>query len=101
MIRWMEEFELKHVDFMRCIKSFDTMRTVWSTMASKSSSLAAIAIARKESAKYSTLHEDASSLHAKTAEPRFRVMTEGTLVKIIQDFRDRELSWFRSYIGDD
>lgn len=97
MMRWLEEFELKHVEFMRSIKSFEKMSSVWSILASKSSSPANSALARKQAAIYETLRADASHWFRQTGEPRFLVMTEHTLVKIITDFREGELSWLQGY----
>lgn len=97
MMRWLEEFELKHVDFMRCIKSFEKMRSVWTDLAEKVLLPGERAFARKQAATYDYLQKDASEWFGKTAEPRFLNMTEETLIKTITDFRAKELSWLKTY----
>lgn len=96
-MRWLEEFELKHVDFVRCIKSFEKMRSVWLDLAGSASLPGDSAFARKQASTYYVLHRDASAWFLKTAEPRFLSMTEETLVETISDFRAQELSWLESY----
>ena len=37
MMRWLEEYEIKHVEFDRCIKAYSTMSSVWMELADKHS----------------------------------------------------------------
>lgn len=60
MMRWLEEFELKHVEFMRSIKSFERMSSVWAELASKTPLPGNAAFARKQSETFKTLSKDAS-----------------------------------------
>ena len=93
-MRWMEEFELKHMEITRCIRSFRTMSEVWEGIASKSEKPGYGAFARRQSDIYSRLCKDAEELFAKHAEPQF-VYPETTLIDALCTFREEELSWFR------
>ncbi|CAA7262271.1 unnamed protein product [Cyclocybe aegerita] len=62
--RWREELEIKQADFLRCIRAFATMSSVWLKLSSTSSSAGAAAYARKKSAMYKTMECDARTLFA-------------------------------------
>jgi len=97
MTRWMEEFELKHVEMMRCIKSFSHICEVWKTLAHTSKNGGHAAYARRQSAIYFELHENAKALLAANGYENLRDMEESTLVEIIQRFRKEEMDWLRSF----
>lgn len=96
--RWLEEFEMKHIDFMRSIKSFATMHLNWNELASQQVQPGKAAFARRQSLLYFRLYEDAKSRFDKTAEPRFKNLTEENLVEILMDFRRTELSWLEDHL---
>jgi len=95
MMRWMEEFELKHAEFTRCIRYFDYMERTWQILASKDTSTRPgyAAFARRQAHTYSKLSQDAQELFQKHGEERF-VHPETTLIDSISKFREEELSWF-------
>ncbi|KAJ3495980.1 hypothetical protein NLJ89_g10547 [Agrocybe chaxingu] len=57
--RWQEELEIKQADFMRCIRTFATLSSIWARLSSTSSSAGAAAYARKRSAMYKEMEHDA------------------------------------------
>ena len=65
MERWREEWEAKQADFLRCIRTFRTMSTVWQTMASSSSELGRVAYAKQKSAMYREMERDAKDTFSK------------------------------------
>lgn len=98
MMRWLEEFELTHVDFMRCLKSFHKMHEIWLSLASGfPSSHSAAAFARRQSHIYLDLHKQALTWFTGSADPRFLHITEENIIEVIQEFRKTELGWLESY----
>lgn len=95
----MEQFELKHVEFIRCMKYFDTMSSVWSNLALKAPHISEASFAKRQSFIYLTLHDDASKWFTKVAAPRFRSMTEDNMIQMVADFRHEELAWMEEYIA--
>jgi hypothetical protein len=92
MMRWLEELELKHIEVMRCTKSFETMKSAWITLAKEESRPRYAAFAREQAHIYAQLHEDAARMYAKKAEPRLQV-PEANILKAILTFRENELEW--------
>lgn len=97
MQRWLEEFELKHVEFMRCIKSFLTMSETWCALSLEADLPGNVAFAKRQSLIYRQLHDDAKSLFVKVAEPRFRQLSEQNFVELIRKFREVDLGWLAKY----
>lgn len=97
MQRWLEEFEVKHVDFMRAIKSFNTMHEIWKSLASNADHAGSAAFARKQSFLYDDLSNSMKEWFLKTAEPRFLHINEENIVETIQSFRNEELGWLYSF----
>lgn len=97
MERWLEEFELKHVEFMRCIKYFHTFSAIWNSLASNSSMPGMAAFSRRQSSLYWNLHSSAKEWFSKSAEPRFLAITEENLIRTILSFRQQELGWLTKY----
>jgi hypothetical protein len=71
MMRWMEEFELKHAEFVRCIRSFQFMSVTWEQMASKATDPGYAAFGRQQADTYRVLCEDAEKLVTQHGEARF------------------------------
>lgn len=94
MQRWLEDFEMKHIDFMRSIKSFHTMHLTWETLANRAKEPGKVAFARRQSKLYLRLHEDARKRFGEVAETRFRCLSEDNLVEVLKEFRHAELGWF-------
>jgi hypothetical protein len=91
----MEEFELKHAEFARCIRSFDYTSRSWETLAGTGDARPGYAeFARRQANHYRELCTGAQSLFEKHGEERF-VHPKTTLVDAVQDFREQELSWFK------
>jgi hypothetical protein len=101
MLRWMEEFELKHAEFLKSINSFQAMSTAWSTLANAEGNPARAAFARYRSNTYTILRDHAVSLFTKTAEARFVDPEGGSIVAAIRTFRKTELAWLRELINDE
>jgi hypothetical protein len=93
MLRWLEEFELTHADFIRCIQHFDSIHSIWQSIATKASKPGYAAFARRQSAIYKDLRDDAKSLFAKKGEPRFVNIQVSEMVPVVQSFRELELGW--------
>lgn len=93
MTRWLEQFEIKHVEMMRCIKSFYHLHAVWASMAAKSSQLGHAAFARQQASMFLDLHDNAKDLFAEKGEPRFVSMNDSTVVQTVRAFRNQELGW--------
>jgi hypothetical protein len=94
-MRWMEEFELKHMEFVRCIRSFAYTSQAWETLSDSEDIRPGYPeFARRQSNFYRELYADASLLFEKYGEERF-VRPKASLIDAIQDFREQELSWFR------
>ena len=91
----MEEFELKHVEFARCIRSFDYTKDAWETLSAKCVRPGYGEFARRQADFYKKLHTDVQLLFEKYGEERL-VKHKATITDAIQDFRDQELSWFRA-----
>jgi hypothetical protein len=94
----MEEFELKHAEMTRCIRTFQTMRDVWEGLASRSTKPGYGSFARQQADIYSQLAKDAEELFELHGEKCF-VHPETTLIQAVIVFRNDELAWFREVAG--
>jgi hypothetical protein len=102
MMRWLEEFELKHVEFIRCINSFQTMATTWVVVAEKETRDGYAAYARLQSSIFHQLRQEAECLFQKNAEPGLReARDDSNLLGGIQRLRKRELGWLWEMVGLD
>jgi hypothetical protein len=99
MLRWLEEFELKHAEFIKSINSFQSMADAWNTLANTDEDKARAAFARYRSNAYLILHDQAVDLFAKTGERRFVKLEGGNLVTAVRAFRETELDWFQELIN--
>jgi hypothetical protein len=99
MQRWLEEFELKHIEMRRCIESYQTMSLTWTTLATKSTLPGPAAFARRQAEIYNRLHSDALSLFMNKGEPCFVNTPQFGLVKAILNFREQELGWLTQLAG--
>jgi hypothetical protein len=98
MMRWLEEFELKHMEFLRCIRSFDTLRSSWSSIEAKEAREAYAAYARRQADTYKRLHDQAQLLFKENAEP-ILYDSRDDLVTALQDLRKHELGWLWRMAG--
>jgi hypothetical protein len=96
MLQWLEEFELKHVEFLRCIKSFYSMHSIWDTIAKDSAEPGHAAFTRHQSNIYLDLHDDAKAWFTRKGEARFVNMQESTIVQTVRRFREQELGWLEA-----
>jgi hypothetical protein len=95
-MRWLEEYELKHVEFHRCIESFRFMRVAWSSLAAKSLNPGQSAFASRQSSVYRELQLDAEHLFKSKGLAEFVECVAGDMdafVKAVREFRRRELGW--------
>lgn len=97
MERWLEEFEMKHIDFMRAMASFHKMHEVWATLSTKVTTAGSAAFARCQSWLYYELHTHTRAWFLQAAERRFLGITEENIVETIQKFRKEELGWLMKY----
>jgi hypothetical protein len=58
MERWREQWEIKLVEFLRCIRSFQKMSETWSSLAARPSSQSHTAYACKKSLMYLQMQDD-------------------------------------------
>jgi hypothetical protein len=100
MMRWLEEFELKHVEFVRCISSFHTTATTWKTIADNETRDGYAAFARYQSSIFHQLRDEAESMFQKNAEPGL-LQSRDDLIGGIQKLRRRELGWLWKMAGLD
>lgn len=101
MMRWLEEFEMKHIEFMRCIQHFRTMHDIWKSLSDELDSPGDASFARRQSTIFMDLCDDAQEWFREVAEPQFLDLSEGNLVSKLQEFRKQELGWLSSYAGPD
>jgi hypothetical protein len=93
-MRWLEEFELKHIEFIRTIKSFESMRAIWGTIANRHTSPGYSAFARRQSSMYADLRDDAISRFKHVGNPELVKGDTASFIQAVQDFRAKQLSWF-------
>jgi hypothetical protein len=98
MMRWLEEFELKHAEFAKTINSFRTMANTWNTLADTEDDDARAAFARHRSNTFLILHDHAVAVFSKTADSQFVNPKGGDLIAAIRMFRETELGWFRQLV---
>jgi hypothetical protein len=102
MMRWLEEFELKHIELIRCIRSFNKMHSVWEVMSKTVQKPGHAAFARRQSTIYVDLRNDAEKLFREKGEARFVSLglhDDSHLVDAVRQFRDAELSWLKQLAG--
>lgn len=96
-MRWLEEFEMKHIEFIRSIRHFLSMHEVWTTLASESAHPGSAAFARRQSSLFMDLHCDAVKWYKKVSAPQFLELSEENMVQTLQDFRQQEIGWLQGY----
>jgi hypothetical protein len=101
MLRWLEDFELKHVEFVRCIRYFESMHRAWTAMESSCpNSPGYAAFARRQSATFRALKEDAEVWFARAGAPRFVKLSGRSLAEELKAFRKQELEWLTVHIDE-
>jgi hypothetical protein len=76
MQRWQEEHERIQADFMRCIRSFRTMSAVWGKLVRSEASPGANAYAKKKSAMFKKMENNAAHLFDRAGYHDLRVKLE-------------------------
>lgn len=100
MMRWLEEIEVKQIEFLRCTRYFDYLRQIWESIAGGERRPGYAAYARKQQATYSSLYNDALYRCRKVVDPKIVGSQNGTqLVAAVNDHRSNELEWFFSACG--
>ena len=91
MQRWQEEHERIQADFMRCIRSFRTMSSIWGKLALLDASPGANAYAKKKSAMFKKMENNAVRLfdHAGYHDLRVKLENGEPLVVHIQAERNK------------
>ena len=99
MLRWLEELELKHLEFLRMIKTFDTMSGFWSDMSSRQLHSGYAAFARRQASYLTDLRDDARRRYRSACAEAFVNSTEASFVADVIKFRAQELFWFNSIVN--
>jgi hypothetical protein len=99
MMRWLEEFELKHVELIRCITGLRTMEEAWEAIAEAGADDGYAAFARRQSSLYHDLHDDAADLFDLVAAPQLN-QSEEDILQAIQVFHQDELRWLRELVEE-
>ena len=97
-LRWLEEFEVKHLEFIRCIRYFDSMSDIWNTLARNEPRSGYRAFAYRQTSTFKDLKKD--------ADTRFRAVGYGPFVrddgrgfiKAVEELRVSELSWLTEMV---
>jgi hypothetical protein len=100
MMRWLEELELRHVEFIRCITSLSSMETAWTTLANQEDREIYSAYARRQASLYRKMRREAAELFAKVGDSRF-VEAKAPIPDVVQSFRADELCWFVEMLAED
>lgn len=100
MMRWLEEFELKHVELIRCITGLRSTEKVWEALAKANTDQGYTAFARRQSSIYRGLHDDAVAVFDRVATPALH-KSEGEILLAIQTFHHDELRWFRQLLEEE
>jgi hypothetical protein len=99
MLRWLEEFELKHVEFIRCIRSFRSHQDAWAAAAASSPRAGQAAFARRQSATYRRLKEEAEYYFKKAGTKELREPNEvSAIIEAVVKYREKHLGWFRQFV---
>ena len=99
MLRWLEELELKHLEFLRTIKAFDTMSGIWNSMSSIQLHSGYAAFARRQASYLTDLRDDARRRYRSASAEAFLNSTEATFVADVTKFREQELLWFNDIVN--
>jgi hypothetical protein len=99
MTRWLEEFEMKHAEFDRCIKTFNTMSSAWKAIAKDHSKSGYRAFARRQSTMFETLRNTADDTFKKFGAKLFINKSGPALVDTLAKFHEEELSWLKELAG--
>ena len=91
MQRWQEEHERIQADFMRCIRSFQTMSTVWGKLVRSEASSGTNAYAKKMSAMFKKMENNAAHLfdHAGYHDLRVKLKNGESIAVHIQAERNK------------
>ncbi|KAJ2914357.1 hypothetical protein MD484_g6063, partial [Candolleomyces efflorescens] len=95
MERWREQWEIKLIEFLRCIRSFDTMSETWTSLAARHSSPSHTAYARKKGLMYQQMCDEVkvafATIQAKEPTP---YQTGEDIVHFVIRHRQVELAQF-------
>jgi hypothetical protein len=94
--RWQEQLEIKHAEFMRCVRSFGQMGKAWRSIANAQGLVGKpghASFAKKQSALFSRLEMDCRKHYKEVGEKYFTDLPNGTtLAQRVMEFRDEEQS---------
>jgi hypothetical protein len=97
MERWQEQFEIKHAEFMRCIKTFQSLKDIWNTLAingSRGPEIGSTAFARRQSAMFAQMENECREHYKAIGEPFFvNLPPDITLAQRVSEFRQKEKAW--------
>ncbi len=88
---WLEQMEIKHAEFGRAVQSFGYTSEAWARRVPSAETPGHAAYARKQSAKYAKLKQDAEDAFKRVGMPMFREIPAGTtLIDQMVRFRVEE-----------
>jgi hypothetical protein len=100
MMRWLEEYELKHAELVRCVAGFHSLEQAWHATAKGCADEVYGGYARLQANIYHQLHQQADQIFAKVGSPYF-ADPNVPLPEALDKFRADELCWFRELVGED
>jgi hypothetical protein len=96
MLRWLEQFELKHVEFTRCIKYFDYFSNIWSAIASTESRPGYRAFANKQATTFHDMKIAANTRFLSVGYKGFVGIDGADFIAAVEKFRQEEFTWLTS-----
>jgi hypothetical protein len=99
MTRWLEEYEKKHAEFIRCINHFEKMRTVWFDLAAGNQHRPGYAsFGRRQSSIYRAFRDNATAHFRSVGDPLFVELGDTRLSDAVSEFHEREMDWLTTFI---
>lgn len=101
--RWLEQIEIKHAEFMRCIKSFEKMKQVWTSLAeyhSDDSRPGHVAYARQKAAMYGRMQQECTTRYNSCGVPILvrKNVVDSTLADRVALYRQQEEAWMADMV---
>ena len=95
-MRWLEEYEMKHMEFRRCIKSFDKMYSAWESIAAECDNPGYRSFAKRQANVYLRLRDETKTRFAAVGYSRFVECDDLEFVSEVYRFREKEIGWLKT-----
>ena len=95
-LRWLEQFELKHIEFTRCIKYFDHFSKIWSAISSTEPKLGHRAFANKQATMFYDMKTAANTRFLRVGYKDFVGIDGADFIAAVEKFREEEFLWLTS-----